>query len=174
MVVTDDPDVYDRLLHLRNQGRKDRGSFVHPQLGYNFRMTDLQATVGLVQLSKLDRIIARKLELLRLYREELHGVPGLVCFEPEPGADWIPFRFCILIDGASRLMEHLKSREIETRTFFYPLHLQPAFAALRDSRGFPNAVYGYEHGVCLPMFPALTDEQVRHVCSSVREFYGRD
>jgi perosamine synthetase len=69
-------------------------------------------------------------------------------------------------------MEHLKHREIEPRTFFYPLHLQPAFAGLRDGRKFPNSVYGYEHGVCLPMFPTLTDEQLLHVCRSVREFYG--
>jgi perosamine synthetase len=82
MVVTDDADIYDRLLYLRNQGRKDRGSFIHPEVGYNFRMTDLQAAVGLVQLSKFARIVARKAELLQLYRRELHGIPGLAFFEP--------------------------------------------------------------------------------------------
>jgi len=175
MVVTDDPLVYDRLLFMRNQGRKDRGSFIHPEMGYNFRLTDLQAAVGLVQITKLDRIIARRRELLQAYREGLAGLPEVTFFEPDPGADWIPFRFCMLSPRAPQLMEHLKSREIETRTYFYPLHRQPAFSYLEglDDRDFPNAIFGYEQGVCLPMFPTLSDEQLSHVCGSVREFFAR-
>ena len=175
MILTDDPAVYDRLLFMRNQGRKDRGSFIHPEMGYNFRLTDLQAAVGLVQLSKLDRIIARKRELLKAYREALAGVSEITIFEPEPGADWIPFRFCIQSERASRLMEYMKTRGIETRTYFYPLHRQPAFAYLitgLDDRDFPNSILGYEQGVCLPMFPTLTNEQLAHVCRSIHDFFA--
>ena len=72
-------------------------------------------------------------------------------------------------------MEYMKTRGIESRTYFYPLHRQPAFAYLKtgiDDRDFPNSILGYEQGVCLPMFPTLTDEQLAHVCCCIRDFFA--
>ena len=64
----------------------------------------------------------------------------------------------------------MSSKNIEARTFFYPLHQQPGFAYLNDAIDFPNAVYGYKHGVCLPTFPTLTDQQVEYVCRVIKQF----
>lgn len=174
-IVTDDEKIYENLLYLRNQGRIDRGSFVHPRLGYNFRMTDIQNAIGLVQLAKLEEIKRRKKHIHEVYMKNLSGVKGLTFFQPEIGADWIPFRMLILCDNAHELMIFMKSKGIEPRTFFYPLHKQPAFNFLdnKDS-DFPNATYGYEHGVCLPIFPTMTDEQVKYVCDVIIEFMSRD
>lgn len=178
-VVTDNEGIYDELLYLRNQGRKNRGSFVHPRIGYNFRMTDIQNAVGLVQLAKLEEIKTRKAENLKLYTSLLEKLPEVTFFEPEKDTDFIPFRVCILVERAEELMEFMKTRDIETRTFFYPLHRQPCFEFFKKSAPkshpyedstFPNSVYGYEHGVCLPVFPALTKAQIKYVCDSISEF----
>ena len=175
-IVTDNGKIYENLLYLRNQGRVDRGSFIHPRMGYNFRMTDIQNAVGLVQLGKLGEIKRRKDRLLKLYKKLLGNIKGISFFEPEEGAEWIPFRACILCENAPELMAFMKTRKIEPRTFFYPLHKQPAFSYLRNKNHknedseFPNAVYGYEHGVCLPIFPTLTDKQVEYVCGVIKKF----
>lgn len=175
-VVTNNEEIYEKLLYLRNQGRVDRGSFIHPAMGYNFRMTDLQNAVGLVQLGKLDEIKKRKEHILGLYRKLLDGLDKITFFEPEKGAEWIPFRAGILYSRAHELMTFLRSQNVEPRTFFYPLHKQPCFSYLKNKRRknddseFSNAIYGYENGVCLPAFPTLTDKQVTYVCKTIRKF----
>lgn len=180
-VVTNNPHIYDKLLHLRNQGRKERGTFIHPEIGYNFRMTDLQCAMGIVQLGKLEQIIERKLSILEVYRELLRPVPQVRFFEPPADAEWVPFRIPVFCERAHELMAFLTSREIEPRTFFYPLHRQPAFSSLCDDKeyqhsladgDFPRAIDAYEHGVCLPIFPALSEAQIDYVCATIKEFYG--
>lgn len=169
-IVTNQKKTYENLLYLRNQGRIDRGSFIHPRIGYNFRLTDIQSALGLAQLKKLSQIKKRKAHLLKLYQKLLSGVAGITFFKPESGAQWIPFRVGILFDKAQELMSFMSAKGIEPRTFFYPLHRQPCFAYLRDGRSFPNSVYGYEHGICLPTFPTLTDQQVKYVCWVIKQF----
>jgi perosamine synthetase len=179
-IVTDNEAIYNKLLFMRNQGRINRGSFIHPEVGYNFRMTDLQNAMGLAQLTKLVEIKKRKAHILGLYRQNLKEVEGITFFEPEKGAEWIPFRVGILCDSAHELMAYMQSRGVEPRTFFYPLHRQPCFSCLKDKTyknddsEFPNAVYAYEHGVCLPTFPTLSDEQVKYVCQTIKQFQGKD
>jgi perosamine synthetase len=140
-------------------------------------MTDLQNAIGLIQLAKLEEIKKRKNHILHLYQELLANTPGITFFKPDEGADWIPFRVGLLLDHASDLMDYLKKYEIEPRTFFYPLHRQPALARFgqNNDADFPNAIFGYEHGVCLPTFPTLTDEQVNYVCETIKRFQkGKD
>lgn len=175
-VVTDDEKVYKKLLYLRNQGRLDRGSFIHPEIGYNFRMTDVQCAIGLVQLNKLEEIKDRKKKIIDLYKKYLKNIREITYFEPDQNADWIPFRMGILVKEAKELMSFMKSKDIEPRTFFYPLHKQPAFKYLRnnDDSFFANSIYAFEHGICLPAFPSLKEEQVAHIAGTIKEFFERD
>ena len=80
------------------------------------------------------------------------------------------------------LMQFMEARNIQTRTFFYPLHRQPAFEYLRadparapsmDDRHFPGAVFAYDNGICLPSYPGLPREDLQFVCETIREFYSR-
>lgn len=170
-VVTNDEKIHEKLLYLRNQGRVDRGSFIHPTIGYNFRMTDIQNAIGLVQLKKLPEIIKRKQHILETYRKFLKGAGDVTFFEEEKDANFVPFRVCIIHPKASQLMTFMKEREIEPRTFFYPLHKQPFFVDPKyQDKDFENAIFGYEHGICLPVFPTLTDEQIAYICKVIKEF----
>jgi perosamine synthetase len=180
-VVTSDPEIYENLLYLRNQGRIDRGTFIHPYNGYNFRMTDMQMAIGIVQLGKFDEIVRRKLRINDLYHEGLAGIDEIEFSTVEEGSEFVPFRVTILAQRAHALMDHMREKGVEPRTFFYPLHRQPCFQYLKhdwqphrklEDRNFPNAVYGYEHGVCLPSFAALMEEQVAYICEVIKGFYA--
>ena len=180
-VACKDRHVYDRLRLLRNQGRLDRGSFIHEAIGYNFRMTDLQCAIGLIQLTRLEQIISRKAELLRRYQAGLRQVQAVRVLRPAPNAGHVPFRCVVMAKNVRALMKHLEAAGVETRSFFYPLHRQPGLrawsasridAAHLDDAAFPHANYGWDHGVCLPIQPTLATADVDFICETIAAFYG--
>ncbi|OQX52317.1 MAG: hypothetical protein B5M53_08975 [Candidatus Cloacimonas sp. 4484_209] len=174
-VVTNNEEIYQKLLYLRNQGRIARGTFIHSEIGYNFRITDIQAAMGLVQLNKFEMIAKKKINIDKLYKYYLKSVEEVTFTTIEPGSDYIPFRVIVFCKNAHKLMEFMSSKGIQPRTFFYPLHKQPCYQYLNQNNDkyFPNAIYGYEHGICLPSFAALTEEQVKYVCDTIKEFYQK-
>ena len=181
LITTDDSNVYEHLLYLRNQGRTKSGSFIHPQLGFNFRITDLQCAIGLIQLKKLTQIKKRKLSILKRYQDNLSNISQVSFLKDDPGSERIPFRVAVLCEESQSLSKELQAQGIEPRTFFYPLHKQPAFSYLNDEytkRGlvmsdevYPNSVFGFNHGICLPTFPTLTEESIDYVCGVIQKFY---
>lgn len=172
-VVTNDEVIAHRLATLRNQGRTQRGSFVHPEIGYNFRMTDLQAALGLAQLQKLPTVLARKQQVLGWYQERLGD--HVTFLEPDQGADWVPFRVVVFTEHAHAAMAAMRAQGIETRTVFYPLHRQPCFACFHPGTDadFPHSTYAYEHGICLPTYPTIEEAQVEAVCAALLQFLGK-
>jgi perosamine synthetase len=176
-VVCRDPAVHQKLLFLRNQGRLKRGSFIHDEIGYNFRITDIQAAMGLAQLRRLDAIVAAKRAHHRAYREALAGLAQVRVLHAAPEDGFVPFRCVLVAERAPELMAWLEARNIEARTVFAPLHRQPCFVGhpgvvAGGDEDFPNADFAYEHGVCLPMFPGLTPTQIDRVTAAVVEFYS--
>lgn len=171
-VVCKTEKIYKKLLMLRNQGRENSGTFIHPAFGVNFRITDLQAAVGLAQLKKLDIIANKKLNILKLYHKELNDIKEIIFFKPNEDANYIPFRVILMCENAEKLMYHLSASGVQTRGFFYPLHKQPCFKEYNlFNKDFPNSIYGYEHGVCLPVFPELKENEVKFICSLIKGFY---
>lgn len=176
-VVCRDPEIYERLQYLRNQGRLDRGSFVHPMIGYNFRITALQAAMGLAQLRKLDKIISRKLAINERYRQALADVEQVRVLGAASNSTHVPFRCVLMSSRAHELISYLQEHHIQPRTFFYPLHRQPCLIAApaidtKVDADFPNAIRAYEQGVCLPVFPGLVRSQFDHIVRVIRDFFG--
>lgn len=176
-VVCRDLAVHQRLLFLRNQGRLRRGSFVHDEIGYNFRITDIQAAMGLAQLRRLDAIVAAKRAHQIAYRDAFADVAEVRVLHGAPEDGFVPFRCVLMAERAHDLMAWLEMRNIEVRTVFTPLHRQPCFidhpgVATGPNLAFPNADHAYEHGVCLPMFAELTPAQIACVAAAVVEFYS--
>jgi perosamine synthetase len=178
-VCTNDEKVYEKLLYLRNQGRIDRGSFIHPEIGYNFRMNDIQMAIGLTQLEKLPKIISLKQHNFNLYCELLKDCKSVEIIKPKPEVSpFIPFRVVLKVkeDNCQNLTSYMKENGIETRTFFYPLHLQPCFKMWSDdprheASNFPITIDSYEKGVCLPSFAALKKEEIEYVCNVIKRYY---
>ena len=128
-VCTDNEEIYKKLLLLRNQGRINRGTFIHPEIGYNFRMNDIQSAIGLKQLEKKEFIFRRKIENFNLYYERLKHNKNLNIILPKEESGFVPFRVAVMFnDKAAAIAKFLTSNGIETRTFFYPLHKQPCYS----------------------------------------------
>jgi perosamine synthetase len=175
LVVTNDEEIYKKLLFIRNQGRINRGSFIHPEIGYNFRMTDIQTAVGLVQLQKFPEIVKKKAKILETYKKFLN--PEIKIIEPLAHSTHIPFRVCITVPGGSeKLMEHLKENGVEPRTFFYPLHMQPCyedksfFKFLKKKNDLSVSERLYKEGVCLPSWVGISTKDIKFICDKINNF----
>jgi perosamine synthetase len=177
-VATNNKKTYERLMYLRNQGRLVRSTFVHPEIGFNFRLNDIQSTIGLVQLKKFDSMIKRRQQINNLYLVLLKNVKQIDILTCPIGSTHIPFRTILVCkDGSQDLMNYMMVNDIEPRTLFYPLHKQPCFQYLKDDQqfddsNFPNSIYAFKNGVCLPCWPQMTDEQVIYVAKIIKEYYN--
>ncbi|GAB4294814.1 MAG: GDP-perosamine synthase RfbE/PerA [Marinilabiliales bacterium] len=174
VVLTNDEEIYNTLRLLRNQGRPNSGTFIHPALGMNFRITDMQCAVGVAQLKKFEEINRIKQENFNLYHELLKGVKEISFVKVQEYTNFVPFRVNILTERKAELMEYLEDKGIQTRSFFYPLHRQPCFAYLDYKEvNFPNSNYLYDKGLSLPIFPDLTRGQIELVCNTIINFYSK-
>jgi perosamine synthetase len=171
MVLTNSPIIADRALMLKHQGRRKRGIYIHESIGFNFRITDMQAAIGLAQIKKLDFIIKRKKEMENRYRNNFNNINGIELPYIDHNGFNVPFRINILVDNPQGLMQHLENNGIGSMRFFYPLHRQPCYKYLHlKDNDFQNSIWAYEHGLSLPSWVQLTDEQIDYICDRVKEF----
>ncbi len=176
MVVTDDELIAERCRGFRNLCFQPERRFVHEELGWNYRMTNMQAAIGLAQLEKLDAHVARKHEIGRMYLQHLADIPGLVLPPTETDyASSIFWVFGVLIEDQDALtpddvMRELGKRKIGTRPFFYPMHRQPVF--LNQGRfvgeSYPVSERLAARGFYLPSGLGITNDQILEVAGAVR------
>jgi len=177
MVVANDERLARRCRELRNLCFSAGRRFVHEELGYNFRMTNLQAALGLAQLERMDEAVRRKRETGRHYTKLLSGLPGLQLPAASTGyADNIYWVYGIVLDDslpfdADAAMRALAERGIGTRPFFWPMHEQPVFlrAGLFRGEAYPVAERIARRGFYIPSGLALTEEQRVRVCEALDE-----
>ncbi len=168
-VVTNQEELFQKLKLLRNQGRAKSSTFIHPELGMNFRITDLQAAIGLRQLAKFPEILTKRLHLWSLYERRLSKLQGIKVMKIAPFSNLVPFRFLIKSKKKEALSLFLENSGIATRSFFYPMHKQPRLQEYRfDS--CHNAERLYEEGLCLPIHHHLQEEDVERICSVIDRF----
>lgn len=168
MIVTDDDTLAEKCRSYRNLCFQAKKRFVHEELGWNYRMTNLQAALGLAQLETLDRHIQKKRHIGKLYSELLKGVPHIqLPVEKTKYADNIYWVYGVVLNNtfpmnAETVMNMLIEKKIGTRPFFYPMHLQPVFnkKGLFLNEKHPSAENLAERGFYLPSGLALTDEEI--------------
>ena len=175
MVVTDDNDLAERARRLKDLAHDPKRRFFHTELGFNYRMTNLQAAIGLAQLEEIDRFIAIKLEMARAYEELLAEVPGLTLPREKEWARSVYWMYAVLVEeefGLSRdeLMGKLAEKGIDTRTFFIPVHEQPLFRSRPEMEGlsFPVSEALSRKGLYLPSGLALTRNQMERVAEEIK------
>ncbi|MBL8330483.1 MAG: aminotransferase class I/II-fold pyridoxal phosphate-dependent enzyme [Rubrivivax sp.] len=171
MVVTDDQTLAQRSRHFRGQGLADHREYWHDVVGYNYRMTNVAAAIGLAQLERMDSFLAAKRRLAALYRRELAGLP--LRFQGElPHTEHSHWMVSVVVDKpADRdpLRAHLAAAGIETRPLFYPVHTMPMYA--KTYRRHPVAEDLAWRGVNLPSWPGLSDDALARICDSVRGYF---
>jgi perosamine synthetase len=177
MVLTDDAQLADRLRSLRNLCFQPGRRFVHEELGWNFRMTNLQAALGLAQLERLDEFVQRKRAMGREYTRLLEGARGLglplASTEYAASIYWV-YGLVLgeeLAFDAMEAMRRLEAAGVATRPFFWPLHRQPALTrrGLFAGERYPVAERLGERGFYLPSGLALSSEQIATVAKRARE-----
>jgi perosamine synthetase len=171
VVLTDDAALYEKLRLLRNQGRLDSGTFVHEALGMNFRVTDLQCAVGRAQLRKLPEIVAKKRDNHARYVANLSNVRGVRWLQVQTGSSHVPFRFALVSERREQLVAALEQAGVQTRSFFYPLHLQPALQKYAQE-ALPVAEELYRKGICLPVHQGLNSSEIDQISEIISKVHS--
>lgn len=170
MIVTNDETLHDRISHFKGQGLAKHREYWHDVVGYNYRMTNICAAIGLAQLEQVEKFIHRKREIAQLYKKCFEG--SKIEFHEEQPNTFHSYWMCtILVENPQKrepLREFLAKEGIETRPVFYPVHTMPMYSGKYEKH--KNAEFIAWRGINLPSYPSLTNENVNFIAKAVLEF----
>ncbi|WP_222718356.1 DegT/DnrJ/EryC1/StrS family aminotransferase [Aliarcobacter vitoriensis] len=179
MVLMDDKIIYEKSKSLRNLcfSLDPNKRFIHESIGWNYRMTNLQAALGVAQLEKIDEIIEKKRYIGNLYNKLLKDIDSInLPISQTQYCENIYWVYAITLKDSVKksvkeIMQELSKKGIGTRPFFYPMHKQPVFnnMGLFVNEHLPNSEKLYEIGFYIPSGLALTKEQIEEVAKTLRE-----
>lgn len=174
MVVFRDEAVASRARMLRDHGMDPQKRYWHPQVGYNYRLTNLQAAIGVAQLEQIEGFIQRKIRIGRDYRRRLESIDAIRLPVEREGVRNVYWLFSVILDsrrsvlGRDDLMERLRACGIETRPLFYPLHTMPPYRQYSGKRDFPNAQRLSANGLSMPSAVTLKENEIEFICDRIR------
>lgn len=179
-ITTDDDSIADRLRALRLHGiskdawnrysEKGKWRYEINDAGWKYNMTDIQASLGICQIKKLDRFIDTRREYANIYNTSLSELKGVITPFEDPRSKHIYHLYPLLIDGYNRdeFIEDMHKRNIGCSVHFIPLHLHPLYRSMGFKQGdYPNAEWVYEREVSLPLYPKMTVKEIDRVLNSV-------
>ncbi len=170
IIVTNDKKIYETLKPLKDQGRPVRGNGgndLHDTIGYNLKITDLQAAMGLGQLTHLEKRIKRMRRNYELYATHLKDVGDIHLFPSQEGE--VPQWTDITTKKRNELEEYLRSKNIDSRKYWYPLHRQLAYK--QSDKNFPESIRLSAESLWLPSAFTLSDKDILRVCAEIKKFY---
>jgi len=170
MVTTNDQTFHERAVSYKAQGLAKYREYWHDIIGYNFRMTNICAAIGLAQLERAEQILAEKRQLADWYRDGLVGLP-LTMHGESPEVRHSYWMCSALVDDAvlrDPLRDYLAEKGIETRPLFYPVHTMPMYSEKYQRHPVAEGL-GWR-GINLPSWPGLSVEQVEYVCRQLRDY----
>jgi perosamine synthetase len=170
-VVTNDPKLAARAAFLRDHAMDPQRRYFHSEVGFNYRMTNIQAALGCSQLEHAEEILRRRRAISQAYDAGLKGIPGLTGAVPLPWEESICWMYSVLVEpsfGLDRdaLSAELRARGVDSRPFFVPLHEMPPY---RTESPFPVSTQLSRQGINLPSGTALTAAEIATVCQALRE-----
>jgi perosamine synthetase len=170
MVCTDNEILADKIRHLKGQGLAKNREYWHDIIGYNYRMTNICAAIGLAQLERVHEIIDKKRAIGKRYESNLIDLPLIT--QPEAMGTTHSFWMCSLLlnDGSLRdaLRLHLKESGIETRPFFFPVHLMPMYFV---NQQFPVTEDIASRGINIPSYPDLKPSDLDYISITIQSFF---
>ncbi len=174
MVLFQDEATYQKALVLRDHGMDKNKRYWHNFVGYNYRLTNLQAAIGVAQMERVEEIVSRKVELGKLYNEGLKDIPE---FQLPADFDYVTNTYwlytIVLKDNCEldrdALIGKLQQNGIETRPVFYPLHEMPPYQQYLRSEKYPVADQVSKRGICLPSYLSLQPSEIEFICSVLRK-----
>ena len=177
MITTDDEDFYNRCRYLRDHAMSKEKRYWHTAPGFNFRMTNLQAAVGVAQLEQLDKLVEKKRWIGNLYHELLGDIREFqLPIDQREYAENIYWVFGIVLNDCSysvqEICTHLSKNKIGTRPFFWPMHEQPVYLkqGLFNDTSLPNSEFLARNGFYLPSGLGITETEIRTVAHCLKDF----
>jgi len=170
MIVGSREESLEHIKFLVNQARDESKGYYHPEIGFNYRMTNLEAALGMAQMERLDVFSGQKMRFSEIYREELGGIPDLSFQGQYEGAASSWWLTCVTFGertDVSSLQKALREKGVPTRRIFMPVVEFPPFAA--DCSAFRNSREIYERGLCLPSSTLNREEDIFYVCKTIKE-----
>lgn len=171
MVVTNNRTLMDRVILYKGQGLAKFREYWHEVIGFNYRMTNISAAIGLAQLERADEIIAQKIQIANWYFKYLKNLP-LTFHYPVGDVKHTYWMFTVLThDPATRnsLRDYLKEHEIETRPVFHPIHTMPMYSCNFQQYHIAEDI-GWR-GINLPSYPDLTEQDICEISSVIAAYY---
>ncbi len=182
MVTTNDEKLYKRLQLLRTHGITKEPGLLHEnhggwyyemlELGYNYRLTDMQAALGRSQLAKADKGLERRRAIAKKYNDNFINT-NVKPLEPHAENGHAYHLYVIEVDDRKGLYDYLRSKDVYAQVHYMPVHTMPYYLSLGFKKGdYPIAEQYYSRCLSLPMFPSLKDKEQDHVIESIKEFQG--
>lgn len=174
MVVTNNARLAKRAALLKNLAHNPRRRFWHEHIGFNYRMTNVSAAIGLAELESIEEYIAKKKWMAHEYAKALSGIPHLTLPPHQPWGDSVYWMYALTLSKDAPVSKNevrglLKARGVDTREFFYPLHTQPVLRQfVKKNNHFPVSDFASRHGFYLPSGLAITKEQIHTVDVALR------
>ena len=170
MVVTNDKTLFDRVMRYKGQGLAEYRQYWHDVTGYNYRMTNICAAIGLAQLEQSDIFLAKKRRVLDAYKDNLKNLAVTIHGESENVTHSYWMINFLLESHVSRdgLRKFLDDNGVETRPLFYPVHTMPIFAD--KFQRHPVAEDIASRGITLPSFPGLPKEDIQYICTLIGDY----
>lgn len=162
--------TFEKIKLLRNQGRPNSGTFIHPAVGMNFRITDLQGAILLAQLNKLSQVKEQRRFTYDVYRDSLMDT-DISFMEVDPRSQFIPFRFVFRTALLDKTLTTLANNDIEARRFFYPMHKQPALKNLQLPVCQTSSEL-YDTGICLPIHREIKYQEVKKITDIISSLHA--
>lgn len=177
MIVTNNKKIYEQALTLKDLAHSPKKRFYHTRLAYNYRLTNLQAALGLAQLECIKKFIKTKRWMADLYNKGLRNIKGITLPLEKKYAFNVYWMYAILINknqfgcDAQTLRKKLLEEEVDTRAFFIPMHLQPALLKMNlfKNEHYPVAERLSNEGLYLPSGLAITGQQIKKVIQSINK-----
>ncbi len=190
IITTNRKDLYEKLILFRTHGitrntefmeNKNEGPWYYEQidLGYNYRITDLQCALGITQMDKLDEFIKRRKELVEMYNESLSKIDGVIIQKEEEFSDTSRHLYIMKLDldkfkvGKKEIFEALLAENIGVNVHYLPVYLHPYYKKLGYEKGLcPNAEELYDSMITLPLYPGMSDDDFYDVINAVNKVLG--
>lgn len=177
MILTNRKDFYDRLLMFRTHGiTRDRDKLINKkngpwfyemqQLGFNYRITDIQCALGLSQTDKLDSFVKRRRDIAQFYKREFSDMDGITCLDEKEYAvsSWHIFPVRVISKDRNKIFDRLRSKGIGVNVHYIPIYQHPYYKRLGYKNGLcPKAERYYEEAITLPLYPAMSDAEAKKV-----------
>jgi perosamine synthetase len=173
MVLTNDDQLASRIRQLKGQGQDPARRYWFPIVGYNYRMTNIEAAIGLAQLERVEDYLTARDEIAGWYRSALEGMANLMLPASHKDERAVCWLFSVVFDEETgnlrdRVAARLKEEGVDSRPFFYPCHTLPPYAETGSLSGCENAEWLGRRGLSLPTWVGLKRDQIIRICDSIK------